>query len=197
VQCSDTTLHCQSTQDRSVGTQTSCKPNQTVNAELSARPPKPHRITLTTRHRAIQKFRETPKRTVLQLIVKMAQMLNPQGKGCCFLHIASLVLLRNVNEILAQKCRHQIQPHHDWQCGECLLVQTDDQDDPTMTEDDRACELCFAAPSACDDGASTPASGSSTAVADDEKSFHGADEKSQDGQVHALASGSCACVTRT
>jgi len=162
----------------SIRTQTSCNKRQTTNAQFSPRPPKPHRVTLNTSVRALQKFKETPKRTVLQLIVKMAQALNPQGKGCCFLHIASLVLLRSISEILALKCRHQIQPYHDWQCRECLIVQNDDQDDPTMTEEDRVCELCCANPVTCDDSSSALAGGSSTAWADDEKSLEGDDEKS-------------------
>jgi len=172
-----------SVEDRSVGIQTSCKTNQAMDAQFSARPPKPHRVTLNTRHRAIQEFRETPKQTVSQLIIKMAQMLNPKGKGCCFLHIASLVLLRNVSEILSMKCRHHIQPHHDWQCGVCLVVQDDDPEDPEMTEDDRECALCSAAPVACDDVASVLPGGSSTAGADDEKSLDGGGEGSRDGPL--------------
>ena len=75
------------------------------------------------------------------------------------------MLLRNVSELLSTKCRPNIQPHNDWQCGVCFVVQADDEDDALMTEDERECELCSATPG--DGGSGAPGS-PSTAGADDE-----------------------------
>ena len=122
--------------ERSFGTQTCVETNQAGNSQLSRLPPKPHcttrRVTLNTRTRAMKEFQETPNVSISQLLLKIACMMNPRGKGCCFYHVSLLVLQRNVSELLTKVCVQTLRPNHEWQCPQCLAMLADDVEDYPM-----------------------------------------------------------------
>ena len=99
-------------------------PPRTDNSQLRRRPPMPHqtsRVVLNTSKRVMKQFKATSKQMVQQLILETICKINPQGKGCCFWHIALQVFLRATSEMISRNC-DPLTPNDAWQCRHCLVM---------------------------------------------------------------------------
>jgi len=144
TRCSNTTLHCQSTQTKMPPVRSQLPLLPESDRDLQ----RPH-VTLNTKRRMNRQFALTPDSTVDQLVCESVQKFNRRGKGCCLWHIGLQSLNRRVSCLIASRCRKDLVlfvPGQHWQCEACKVIHDghDGGDDGDQTEDDSSffCDFC-------------------------------------------------------
>jgi len=103
-------------------------------------------VKLNTCKLTLSAFEETPKRTVIYLLIDALMRINARGKGCCFFHVGLHVLRRQIVDLIKEKCNPQftLKADEKWQCASCLVLN-DLEDSDEADGEDRSCPLCGAA----------------------------------------------------
>eukprot|EP00930_Biecheleria_cincta_P030634 TRINITY_DN21212_c0_g1_i1.p1 TRINITY_DN21212_c0_g1~~TRINITY_DN21212_c0_g1_i1.p1 ORF type:complete len:574 (+),score=75.78 TRINITY_DN21212_c0_g1_i1:49-1770(+) len=96
-------------------------------------------VTTSRSRRLLQNFKETPIATTKNVIQGMLLHINPRGKGCCPLHIAVARFHAAVVEMTSWPCDAEFAPYNDWQCKDCLCMNTFYKEEGT---DEPQCEIC-------------------------------------------------------
>jgi len=113
------------------------KQTSTESSRSAGRPPRPAvkgapTIRLNSRQRVHRHFKVTPKSTWNELIKDLLWKTNARGSGCCAMHVTLFVLLRRVQDCIAQDCKphifHDINQSAYLQCPECFAIQEAEED---------------------------------------------------------------------
>jgi len=101
-------------------------------------------VNLRTHKVVMRGFRETPTRTMEQLLWDILFHINPRGRGCCYLHVGLAVLQQCISTMTVWQCNTNLKPLADWQCQECFGLNNVNADEFEIR--DRVCFSCLSVP---------------------------------------------------